>query len=303
MEPTAQKKVPRLMPRALGGQHQDVRKGDSQMDIEITVGDPVLQRQFAVRNLPLLTLLPKLKDAFQVINGHLAGRADDIVGRSIFYLSCIVWEDLNEILVLSANGLLTGAMKLLRGMFERTVTLSYLALNPDQADLFWNYFKVDQHKLAARMERAFPGVFSKERLEEIHADFEEVKARYQIPHCNECARTRTNHSWSNTNIVDMAKEVGIPAHIIEGGYYIPMQETHPKVGALIDRIKKPWTTKGQRNDLSTLAVAFGLSLTTLGVLQQHFVVSQLQGFVELTTQELEAALKSVRTSVQEYETA
>jgi hypothetical protein len=273
------------------------------MDIEINVGDPVLQRQFAIRNLPILTLLPKLRDAFQAINSHLVGREDDIVGRSIFYLSFIVWEDLNEILVLCANGLISGAMKILRGMFERTVTLSYLALKPDQADLFWNYFKVDQHKLADRMERAFPGVFPKERLEKIHADYEEVKARYQVPHCNECARTRINHSWSKTNIVDMAKEVGIPAHIIEGGYYIPMQETHPKVGALIDRIKMPGATKGHSNDLSVLAVVFSLSLITLGVLQQHFGISQLQGFVVQTTEELEAALKSVRTSAQGFETA
>ena len=100
------------------------------MDVEINVGDHV-QRRFAIRNLPLLALLPNLKDAFQVLNDHLEGKQDDIAGRSIFYLSYIVWEDLNEILVLSSNGLMRGAMKILRGMFERTVTLSYLALHPD----------------------------------------------------------------------------------------------------------------------------------------------------------------------------
>jgi hypothetical protein len=273
------------------------------MDIEITVGDPELQRQFAKQNLPLLMLLPKLKDAFQFANDNLAGRKADIAGRSIFYLSYIVWEDLNEILVLCANGLLTGAVKILRGMFERTVTLSYLALKPDQADLYWNYFKVDQHKFANRIERAFPGTFSKERIEKIRADFEEVKARYQIPHCNECSQTRTNYSWSKTNIVDMAKKVGIPAHIIEGGYYIPMQETHPKVAAVIDRIKKFESAKVQRKDHSTLPVAFGLSLTTLGVLQQYFNVSQLQGFVDQSTNEFESALKTMRTSAPEFETA
>jgi len=266
------------------------------MDIEITVGDPAVQRQFAIRNLPLLTLLPKLKSAFQVVNDNLAGQEDNIVGRSIFYLSYIVWEDLNEIIVLCANDLLTGAMRILRGMFERTVTLSCLALKPDKADLYWNYFKVDQHKLADIIERAFPGTFSKERIEKIHTEFAEVKALYQIPHCSECSRTRTNHSWSKANIVDMAKEVGIPAHIILGGYYMPMQETHPKVGSIIDRIKKLGSAKSQRNDLSTLAVAFGLSLTTLSVLQHHFRVNQLQEFVEQSTEQLEAALKAVRTS-------
>lgn len=276
------------------------------MDIEIAVGDPDLQRRFATRNLPLLALLPNLKDAFQAANDHLAGKEGDIAGRSIFYLSYMVWEDLNEILVLSANGLVMGAMKILRGMFERTVTLAYLASKPDQADLFWKYFKVDRHKLADRLEKGFPDAFPKERLEKIHAEYEDVKALFQIPHCNECSRTRTNHSWSKTNIVDMAKEVGIPAHIVEGGYFIPMQETHPKTGALIERMNKLNVTMerhGERDDLSTLAVAFGLSLTTVEVMQRHFDITQLQGFLEQQTERFEAALKSVRTSAHEPETA
>jgi hypothetical protein len=266
------------------------------MDVEINVGDPDVQRRFAIRNLPLLALLPNLKDAFQVVNNHLVGKEDDTAGRSIFYLSYMVWEDLNEILVLSSNGLVTGAMKILRGMFERTVTLSYLALKPDQADLFWKYFKVDQHKRATRMEKAFPGVISKERLEKIHKEFEEVKALFPY----------RSLSWSKTNIVDMAREVGIPAHIVEGGYYTPMEETHPKVGALIARMKKLGVTGEQPTEhdpLSTLAVAFGLVLTTIEVLQRHFGVGQLQETLEQCTEKFEAALKSVRLSQSDPETA
>ncbi|MGB9122955.1 MAG: hypothetical protein WCE73_20235, partial [Candidatus Angelobacter sp.] len=46
--------------------------------------------------------------------------------RVLFGLGRLCVEDFNEILVLSANGYGFGAVKLIRGMFERLVTASYL---------------------------------------------------------------------------------------------------------------------------------------------------------------------------------
>lgn len=51
-------------------------------------------------------------------------------------------EDFNEVLLLCGNGYGIGAEKLIRGMYERAVTLVYLHQHPEYADDFLDYHKV-----------------------------------------------------------------------------------------------------------------------------------------------------------------
>ncbi len=240
--------------------------------IKITVGDEKAQQSFADKHRGFLISLDSLKIAFESFSSHLAGKEDDLIGRSLFYLAYLAWEDFNEILVLSANGLTTGAQKILRGMFERTVTTNYLQKHPNEIELFWNYYWIDQNKLAADLEREFPDVFPKENLDEIKAKYDEVKELYQVPvckvcklpDCEECKKTRVNHTWSKKDIISMAKEVGVPTHIIKGAYYLPLNEAHPKVGAIIVRIDQlSGSSKTQNGIEIPFIVAYGLLLAIL----------------------------------------
>jgi hypothetical protein len=183
--------------------------------VSITFGNPEARQKFAELHVFLLTNLDNLKNALQTLVSSLAGKEDNIVDRVIYYLGYIVWEDFNEILLLSANGMESGAKKILRGMFERTVTANYLLRHPDEAQLFWNYAWVDQHRFAAELDKEFPDVFSKDVLEEIETKYREVEEDFQIPvcrackvkDCEECRRTRTNYTWSKKDIIAMAKDV------------------------------------------------------------------------------------------------
>jgi uncharacterized protein DUF5677 len=188
--------------------------------IKIVIGDSKAQEEFVRLNNPLILGLENIRLSLQAFADALAGKQDNLLDRAIYYLGLIIWQDFNEILVLCGNSLENGAEKILRGMFERTVTAHYLHLHPDEAESFWNYYWVDMHKFASDLDREFPDTFSKESLANIEAKFQEAKVGFQIPECRvckieecqECKRTRTNHTWSKKDIVSMAKEVGMPLH-------------------------------------------------------------------------------------------
>lgn len=63
----------------------------------------------------------------------------------IFYLGRLCAEEFNEILLLAGNGYGIGAFKLLRGMYERSVTAYRLHLHPELIDDFLEYYWVAQH--------------------------------------------------------------------------------------------------------------------------------------------------------------
>jgi hypothetical protein len=78
----------------------------------------------------------------KVIGAASKRMQNDIRDKIIYLLSRQVYEDFNEILLLCANGLSTGAMKILRGMYERAVTVCYLQTHPEKIELYSKYYYV-----------------------------------------------------------------------------------------------------------------------------------------------------------------
>jgi uncharacterized protein DUF5677 len=68
--------------------------------------------------------------------------------KVIFYLIRTCYEDFMEIFLLCGNGYGIGAMKLLRGMYERAVTAEYLHKYPDKASDFLDFLWIQQYKLS-----------------------------------------------------------------------------------------------------------------------------------------------------------
>ncbi|HYR38112.1 MAG TPA: DUF5677 domain-containing protein [Methylomirabilota bacterium] len=56
-------------------------------------------------------------------------------------------EDFSEILLLSGNGYGIGAFKLLRGLYERVVTMTYLLQHPEKAEDFADWHLIEKQKL------------------------------------------------------------------------------------------------------------------------------------------------------------
>src|SRR5581483_1995756 len=77
---------------------------------------------------------------------HLIGAG--FLDKVVFFLGNEAVEEFGEVLVLAGNGYGTGAQKIVRGMFERMVTLSHLIRNPEDSDAWVDFGDVSDHRLA-----------------------------------------------------------------------------------------------------------------------------------------------------------
>ena len=89
--------------------------------------------------------------------GDLAKTIDKVQNRTfmsqgladmtVFFLGSLVAQDFTEVWLLAGNGLGTGALKVLRGMYERAVTAAFISRFPDEAKRFWNYGAIARRKV------------------------------------------------------------------------------------------------------------------------------------------------------------
>ncbi|MGH9970312.1 MAG: DUF5677 domain-containing protein [Pyrinomonadaceae bacterium] len=243
------------------------------------------QEDFSSRHQEMLNEYSKIRAAQDRAISGATNRMKVMDDKVIYFLARQVFEDFDEILILCGNGLSTGALKILRGMFERTVTICYLQKHPEHIELYYKYYYVRRRKEIKAVLRDFPNSIPSERLEEYEKQFEDVKERFQVPACEvckveeclPCKRTRINHTWIRKDIVQMAREAGGFEPVIWIGYYVPMQESHPTAQAIERRVKfnenDKWEyVEGARpeTDQNTFVVAHFLILKAIDALGDHF---------------------------------
>src|SRR5687767_2025599 len=101
----------------------------AQSAVQNVVGHPKNWKYFAEKRPVFLERLPPLvKLSDDVYNRTI--NTDKPNDRLIFSFGVLIWEDFEEILILGMNGYGFGCQKILRGMFERIATASYLHRHP-----------------------------------------------------------------------------------------------------------------------------------------------------------------------------
>src|SRR6185437_9268064 len=95
-------------------------------------------------------------------------KAESSTDQTILAIGLACLKEFEEIVLLSGNGYGSGANKLLRALYERVITLSYLAKHRDKVQQFVDYSDVHWHKLLieARQKHAKIGLIQ-ERIEQI----------------------------------------------------------------------------------------------------------------------------------------
>jgi len=71
----------------------------------------------------------------------------DVADRFVYFSGALVPEDFMEIYLVAVNGYGAAALKLVRSMYEHTVTLKYLHDHPDEVQDFLDYNSVQLYKL------------------------------------------------------------------------------------------------------------------------------------------------------------
>jgi hypothetical protein len=168
----------------------------------LTFGIPAEWQDFERRNARLLgEILPPLMDAATRMVARTLD-SEQQHERLVFMLGRHVPEDFNEIFILAANGYGVGALKLLRPMYERLVTMMYLIRNPEKAKDFVDWHFVEKHKtlnLLKDEDDDPTNYLTAEEVEQFKADYKRVKDRFP----------KRQHSWINLDLKSMARKVGV----------------------------------------------------------------------------------------------
>jgi hypothetical protein len=159
------------------------------------------------------------------------------IERFVMLYGRLCVEDFYEIMLCCGNGYGFEALKLLRGLYEKAVTLEYLNDHPDELDAFFDYRHVSDRKLYRSVTEVFgPNVLPAERLEEVERNYDRVKDQYMIADCSKCGTKRLNISWTKLTFPAMAKRTRILGKLIQSSYYFPMRHTHSTGASLIERL-------------------------------------------------------------------
>jgi hypothetical protein len=98
-----------------------------------------------------------------------------IANRLVFYLGRTAADDFGELLILSGNGYGVGALKILRGMYERIVTAAYIAKNPSEARVFVEDDTIKKWKLWREYVTVMPELRTRYTDEQVR----ELEERYK----------------------------------------------------------------------------------------------------------------------------
>lgn len=128
--------------------------------------------------------------------------------------------DFLEIVFLAIHGYGIGALKLLRGLYERAVALAYMIKHPEKTERFVRYAAIQEYKVmlpAVELagEKAFDEMMAgKTSVAQIIELREMVKAEFQIPVCKKChkkgtcSHVTTAFSWDENGVLAQAQDAG-----------------------------------------------------------------------------------------------
>ncbi len=106
-----------------------------------------------------------------------------------------------SVLLLAMNGCGSYALKIARGMFESVVLVGYIQANPALATDFTEFRWVKRHKHQEYLRQYVPEQFhilDPAEVAKTSSEYARVKNRF-----------KGGNSWSNKNLREMAKEIGI----------------------------------------------------------------------------------------------
>jgi len=211
--------------------------------------------------------------------------------KIIFFMGRLCVEDFNEIFLLAANGYGFGSLKILRGLYERVVTMAYISENQDEVTNFLEYHYIHKGKLLHHAESFFSNLedyIDKVEIEEAKSDFRKYKDRFMQTNCKNCNTKRLMNSWSKLDLASMAKKTGMES-LYFPGYYYPTIQAHATTASVIYRLKSSESNpvsfdEGSQPDVAdkSLIIAHNLAIHIVYI-QNEFFNLNLKKEIDLLT--------------------
>jgi hypothetical protein len=195
-------------------------------DSEALIGFPEEWRSFRERNAKFTERFPRLLESTRRVFDRSV-ESNEPIGRFVILYGRMCMEEFYEILLMCGNGYGIGAQKILRGLWEKAVTLEHLVNHPDLLDDFFDYHHVSDYKLFNSVRDIIGSdALPQAMIDQNAADYESVKERFTIADCKKCGTTKVNHTWNKLDIVSMSKHTRMLGKLVNEAYYLPMRHTH-----------------------------------------------------------------------------
>jgi hypothetical protein len=186
-------------------------------------------------------------------------------------------QDFLEVAFLAVNGHGIGAQKLLRGLYERAVTLEYIRRSPEKAERFVRYAGIQEHK-ASKVAVDLVGRDAFDAtMGQPFADIEEmylkVKPEFEVTDCKKCQTKRTAISW-DLDFTSMVKKLGEPyesQYLI--AYAIPTMHIHASLASAFSRESVGMTADERRIHDAELALISATLIFVLVIQSQSEIFS------------------------------
>jgi len=175
--------------------------------------------------------------------------------------------------VLAGNGYGIGAFKILRGMYEKVVTLGYLVKHQSEIQRFVDYEIVQRRRL---MNRVRQNPHLKNRFTD--ADYDQIEASYQAVKDHFLDAKGRSLSWTALDMYSLAVKAEYDlAAISVNAYVLPNLKVHATISDLAER-KVPqkngtfiFNNKPQEQHAdSALVTATSILITALLVHEDYF---------------------------------
>ncbi|HEY7291516.1 MAG TPA: DUF5677 domain-containing protein [Vicinamibacterales bacterium] len=207
--------------------------------IEFEFGESVAANEFWDRNPEFFPSFQRLVSVTNKAFGR-EWRASNRMEDVAFNLGETCRQDFLEIAFLSVNGHGVAAMKLLRGLYERAVTLEYIRRNPDKAERFVRYGVIQEFKALKAAVEAVGEDAVKERMGAMLAEYQrmydDVRPEFQVADCKKCKTRRLAFSWDDLDFASMVRTLGEPyQNLYMASYAIPNLHIHATATSAFSR--------------------------------------------------------------------
>jgi hypothetical protein len=196
-----------------------------------------------------------------VINSHPS--ENDLVGNLIVPFMSVSMLDINDLMTLTHHDSHRNAQKILRTIFERVVTLKYIAENPNEAKRFMDYDAIDTQQVLNGIKEITGLSLNEPARTNLSKAAEEAKRAYKQEKCQTCGKPKYL-GWSSLNSKDMADRVNL-GHMHLHAFLMPSKLIHPSYWGLRETVSKSSPMYNTMNCVHELMVQLVL------IHRRHFV--------------------------------
>lgn len=172
-------------------------------------GDAQASQKFYERNKPVVEAATSTHDLCYQMLKVAQAKLDKQEKRVIWLLGASCLREFEELMLLAGNGFGTGATKLMRSFYERTVTMTYLAteMGAKEIQKFIDYSAIHWHQMLVEAEEIHPQfTLPDEKRQKIVDAYKTALTNFKDEKCPSCKR-RPQMSWTKVSMKDLASKV------------------------------------------------------------------------------------------------